>query len=90
MFGKYSKPNTINGVPRKCWPSRRIFCALALLWAVIATTLVLLWSCEAHAGRQVYLQQEVDLGNGYKQCIYEDGITMTVQSHRLCPLTIEV
>lgn len=37
---------------------------------------------------QVYLERERDLGNGYKLCIYSEGVTITVRSHDLCPLSI--
>jgi hypothetical protein len=58
---------------------------LVLIWtALIAGVLPY---C-AHAATQVYLEDEQDLGNGYKLCIYSEGVTITVQSYRLCPLSI--
>lgn len=44
----------------------------------------------ADAAGRVYLESERDLGNGYKHCIYSDGVVITIQSHQLCPLSIEV
>lgn len=48
------------------------------------------WTVGSAAGRQVYLESERDLGNGMKLCIYSEGVTITVASHRLCPLSIEI
>jgi len=42
----------------------------------------------ASAATQYYLQEEKDLQNGLKLCIYTEGMTVTVKSHQLCPLTI--
>jgi hypothetical protein len=58
-----------------------------LVWAAIA---LLVYSCMAYATMQVYLEGEDDLGNGYKLCRYSEGITITVASHKLCPLSINV
>jgi hypothetical protein len=66
-----------------------------LIFNTIALTLLficaIMWWREASAyGRQVYLEDERDLGNGMKLCIYSEGVTITVASHRLCPLSIEI
>jgi hypothetical protein len=55
---------------------------------IIASLLLL--ATAAHAGRQVYLESERDLGNGMKLCIYSEGAAITIASHRLCPLNIHV
>ena len=51
---------------------------------------LLYWTVGSAAGRQVYLEDEQDLGNGFKLCIYSEGVTITVASHRLCPLNVEI
>jgi hypothetical protein len=62
---------------------------LALVWAtIIAAVLLALPYCAQARGLQVYLEAEEDLGNGYKLCHYSEGVTITVESHRLCPLSI--
>jgi hypothetical protein len=68
----------------------RLIAVLAIaFWAAIVT--LFLFTCEAKAaGFQVYLDGEEDLGNGYKLCHYTEGVTITVESHRLCPLSINV
>lgn len=79
--------------------SDRLGCLLLLfiLGAIIegaaVFALYLLWTGQAEArplAMQVYLEGEQELGNGYKLCIYSEGVTITVPSHQLCPLTIEV
>jgi hypothetical protein len=59
-------------------------------WACVLGGIALLYACNAHAATQVYLEDEQDLSNGYKLCIYSEGVTITVASHRLCPLSITV
>lgn len=44
----------------------------------------------ASAKMLVFLEDERDLGNGHKLCIYSEGITITVPSYKLCPISIEV
>jgi hypothetical protein len=65
----------------------RAVARLALL-ALFAVLFVI--ATASAAGRQVYLEGEDDLGNGYKHCIYSEGVVITIPSHRLCPLSIEV
>lgn len=38
----------------------------------------------------VFLIGERDLGNGHKLCIYDEGITITIPSYKVCPVSIEV
>jgi hypothetical protein len=57
---------------------------------MIAAMLLLMPYCAEARGFQVYLDGEEDLGNGYKLCHYSEGVTITVESHRLCPLSINV
>lgn len=60
--------------------------------AILALFLFFLfyWYEASASGRQVYLEDERDLGNGMKLCIYSEGVTITVASHRLCPLSVEI
>lgn len=61
---------------------------LLAFWFAVA---LMVYSCVADAaGRQVYLEDEQDLGNGYKLCIYSEGVTITRRDYQLCPLSIEV
>ena len=70
------------------WTPRTMLFALILFWVAVAG---LIYSCVADAaGRQVYLEDEQDLGNGYKLCIYSEGVTITRRDYQLCPLSIEV
>ena len=57
--------------------------ALAFL-AVVALSLM----GTAHAGMTLFLEGEDDLGNGFKLCHYTQGYTITIASHRLCPLSV--
>jgi hypothetical protein len=61
--------------------------AIIAFWIGVAA---LIYSCNAHAGTQVYLEDERDLGNGYKLCIYSEGVTITRRDYQLCPISIEV
>jgi hypothetical protein len=58
----------------------------ALLWLLLGFSV---GKCLA-SGRQVFLEDEQDLGNGYKLCIYSEGVTITRRDYQLCPLSIEV
>jgi hypothetical protein len=50
-----------------------------------------LWLNEASAqGRMVFLEGERDLGNGFKHCIYSEGVVITIPSWKLCPVSIEI
>lgn len=61
---------------------------VAIGWAL---GLLLAVSCAPSDARtQVYLESETDLGNGYKNCNYSEGVVRTIPAHQLCPLTIEV
>jgi hypothetical protein len=69
------------------------------LWAsAICVVLIMLVmyasvrSCTAHAEGvyQVYLVDEQELGNGFKACIYDEGVTITVRDSQLCPLSITI
>jgi hypothetical protein len=67
---------------------RVVLLGLVLFWAFVVLAI---YSCNANAaGRLVFLEDEQDLGNGFKLCIYTEGVTITVPSYRLCPLSIEV
>lgn len=66
----------------------KLVAMLILGWASIA---LLVYSCTTFAdGVLVFLEGEDDLDNGYKLCHYSEGITITVPSHKLCPISIEV
>ena len=78
----YEGPRDLRGCRIVAW-------SMILFWlAVIAGVM---YSCRADAaGYQVYLEDERDLGNGFKLCVYSEGVTITRPSHQLCPLSIEV
>ena len=62
-------------------------------WFILASFAILLlaavlWWREASAAT-FYLEDEKDLGNGYKICIYSEGVRITVPSYKLCPISIE-
>jgi len=60
-------------------------------WLALLFVFWLLWLNEASAqGRMVFLESERDLGNGFKLCVYTEGVTITVASYKLCPISIEV
>lgn len=61
--------------------------AIIAFWIGVAA---LIYSCNAHAGVLVFLEDEQDLGNGYKLCIYSEGVIITRRDYQLCPLSIEV
>jgi hypothetical protein len=62
---------------------------IAAFWIAVILGVALLYSCRADAaGFQVYLEGEDDLGNGFKLCHYTEGYTITIQSHKLCPLSV--
>lgn len=68
---------------------RQLVLGLIIFWAIIIGGILLLYSCQSEAaGFQVYLEGEDDLGNGFKLCHYTEGYTITIQSHKLCPLSI--
>lgn len=67
---------------------RPLVLGMAAFWAAIILGITLLYSCNAEAGMVVYLEGEDDLGNGFKLCHYTEGYTITIQSHKLCPLSI--
>lgn len=71
-------------------PPRWLAWGLIVFWVLVIGGIALLYSCKAEARTQVYLEDERDLGNGYKLCIYSEGITITKPSHQLCPISIEV
>jgi hypothetical protein len=48
------------------------------------------WTVASAQGIQVYLEDEEDLGNGMKLCIYTEGVTITVRDSQLCPLSIRI
>lgn len=70
--------------------ARRGILALLAFWTVLITIALLLLPYCAEARSQVYLEDEQDLGNGYKLCIYSEGVTITVPAYRLCPISINV
>lgn len=50
-----------------------------------------IWYCTADAaGRAVYLESEEDLGNGFKLCVYSEGVVITIPSHGLCPISTDI
>ena len=55
---------------------------------VFLATFLILYCAVTSANTQYYLESERDLGNGLKLCIYTEGMTLTVKSHELCPLTV--
>lgn len=61
---------------------------IVAFWVAVILGIGLLYSCRADAGMVVYLEGEDDLGNGFKLCHYTEGYTITIQSHKLCPLSI--
>jgi len=67
---------------------RWIVLGMLAFWAAVILGVALLWSCRAEAGMVVYLEGQDDLGNGFKLCHYTEGYTITIQSHKLCPLSI--
>ena len=69
-------------------PPRWLAWGLIVFWALVIGGIALLYSCRADAGMTVYLEGEDDLGNGFKLCHYTEGYTITIQSHKLCPLSI--
>jgi len=71
-------------------PPRWLAWGLIVFWALVIGGIMLLYSCQAEAGIRYFLEDERDLGNGYKLCIYGEGVTITRPSHQLCPLSIEV
>lgn len=58
-----------------------------LLCAALFVFFIFYWTV-GFAATQYYLEDERDLGNGLKLCIYSEGYTLTVQAHKLCPLSI--
>jgi len=69
-------------------PPRALLIGLILFWVAVILGIALLYSCRADAGMLLFLEGEDDLGNGYKLCHYTEGYTITIQSHKLCPLSI--
>jgi hypothetical protein len=67
---------------------RKIIVNTLLVIALFAFFVFYWYVGTAEAAMDHYLQEERDLGNGYKLCIYDQGITITVKSHELCPLRI--
>jgi len=67
---------------------RYLAAGVAVFWALVILGIALLYSCRADAGMLLFLEGEDDLGNGYKLCHYTEGYTITIQSHKLCPLSI--
>jgi len=71
-------------------PPRWLAWSIIVFWALVIGGIGLLYSCRADARTQVYLESEQDLGNGYKLCVYSEGVTITRRDSQLCPLSIEV
>lgn len=88
---EYTEPDRIEGHepdPRWC---RLLLLGVTLFYTLVFAGIALLWSCQADAyGRLVFLEDERDLGNGFKLCIYSEGVTITRPSYSLCPISIEV
>jgi hypothetical protein len=82
----HDEPDRIEGFePIGC---RWIAAGMLAFWLAVAA---LVYACNASAaGRRVYLEDERDLENGFKLCIYSEGITITRPSYQLCPISIEV
>jgi hypothetical protein len=38
----------------------------------------------------VGLIREVRTGDGYKTCVYDDGITLRIRASEICPLRMEI
>ena len=36
------------------------------------------------------LEDEKDLRNGYKLCIYSGGYTITIPNYKICPISLDV
>lgn len=89
--GEHDEPDVIPGSEPSPNGCRMLAWGMIAFWALVIGGIALLYSCRADAaGRQVYLEGEDDLGNGYKLCHYSEGVTITIQSHKLCPLSINV
>jgi hypothetical protein len=88
---EYDEPDRIKGnEPNPRWV-RYLVLGFAAFWATIILGIALIWSCSADAqGRLVFLEDERDLDNGLKLCIYSEGVTITIPSYQLCPISIEV
>lgn len=73
--------------PKGC---QKLVWGMIVFWLAVIGGIALLYSCQAEARTQVYLEDEEDLGNGYKLCIYSEGVVITVPSYRLCPISTTV
>jgi hypothetical protein len=81
---------------RRRWrDGRPTGCSYVAVSCVVIWTLfigLIFHSCTARAdsGVQVYLEDEQDLGNGWKLCIYSEGVTITKPDYELCPISIRL
>jgi hypothetical protein len=85
----YDEPDA-TPVERNASSIRCLALSMLAFWVCVIFGALALYSCNAQARTQVYLEQERDLGNGYKLCIYNEGVTITVPAYRLCPISINV
>jgi hypothetical protein len=69
---------------KKRWGSR-----ISNVLFVLALFIASLFYWYVASAAQVYLEDEKDLRNGYKLCIYSEGVTITVPSYKLCPISID-
>lgn len=69
------------------YPPNRKGVGIALFFITCFLLFYAFWS-EVLADYLVFLEDERDLGNGRKLCIYTEGYTITIPSHKLCPLSI--
>jgi len=86
---KYDEPD-VTPEERNAVGVRWLALCMLAFWVCVIFGALALYSCNAQARTQVYLEQERDLGNGYKLCIYNEGVTITVPAYRLCPISINV
>ena len=89
--GEHDEPDKIPGHEPTPFGCRLLLLGVTLFYTLVFAGIALLWSCQANAyGRLVFLEDERDLGNGFKLCIYSEGVTITRPSYSLCPISIEV